>query len=213
MAVINFTPLYGAHSSEMSCCYLLEVDEIKILLDCGWNDSFDEELLRPLQRVANRIDLVLISHPDLAHMGALPYAMGKLGLKAPVYATLPVYRMGEIVLYEAYQARSKDDQHFDLFTLDDVDLVMEQFIQLKYSQKLKLAGTGEGIFITPHAAGHLIGGSIWSITKETVIAISFNERLINLLIMHILQDEIIYAVDYNHRTEHVLSKTVLDSFT
>jgi hypothetical protein len=27
------------------------------------------------------------------------------------------------------------------------------------------------------------------------------------------QDDIIYAVDYNHRSEHVLQKTILDSFT
>ncbi|CAK4627387.1 unnamed protein product [Aphanomyces euteiches] len=193
MVAISFTPLYGVHSAERSCCYLLEVDDIGILLDCGWTDEFDVAMLEPLAKVIDRVDLVLISHPDLAHMGALPYAVGTLGLKAPVYATLPVYRMGEIVLYEAYQARTKDDLEFKLFSLDDVDQVLETFIQLKYSQKLKLSGEGEGIYITPHAAGHLIGGSIWSIAKET--------------------DEIIYAVDYNHRAEHVLSKTVLDTFT
>ncbi|KAF0698246.1 Aste57867_11121 [Aphanomyces stellatus] len=193
MVAISFTPLYGVQSPEQSCCYLLEVDDIGILLDCGWTDDFDVALLEPLAQVIDKVDLVLISHPDLAHMGALPYAMGTLGLKAPVYATLPVYRMGEIVLYEAYQARTKDDMEFKLFSLDDVDQVLETFIQLKYSQKLKLSGEGEGIYITPHAAGHLIGGSIWSIAKET--------------------DEIIYAVDYNHRAEHVLSKTVLDTFT
>ncbi|ETV83179.1 hypothetical protein, variant 3 [Aphanomyces astaci] len=193
MVAISFTPLYGVQSTERSCCYLLEVDDIGILLDCGWTDDFDVALLEPLAKVIDKVDLVLISHPDLAHMGALPYAMGTLGLKAPVYVTLPVYRMGEIVLYEAYQARTKDDLEFNLFTLDHVDQVLETFIQLKFSQKLKLSGEGEGIYITPHAAGHLIGGSIWSIAKET--------------------DEIIYAVDYNHRAEHVLSKTVLDTFT
>ncbi|RHY26825.1 hypothetical protein DYB32_007250 [Aphanomyces invadans] len=167
MVAISFTPLYGVQSSERSCCYLLEVDDIGILLDCGWTDDFDVALLEPLAKVIDKVDLVLISHPDLAHMGALPYAMGTLGLKAPVYVTLPVYRMGEIVLYEAYQARTKDDLEFNLFTLDHVDQVLETFIQLKYSQKLKLSGEGEGIYITPHAAGHLIGGSIWSIAKET----------------------------------------------
>ncbi|RLO03945.1 hypothetical protein DYB28_010993, partial [Aphanomyces astaci] len=130
--------------------------------------DFDVALLEPLAKVIDKVDLVLISHPDLAHMGALPYAMGTLGLKAPVYVTLPVYRMGEIVLYEAYQARTKDDLEFNLFTLDHVDQVLETFIQLKFSQKLKLSGEGEGIYITPHAAGHLIGGSIWSIAKETL---------------------------------------------
>ncbi|UIZ28127.1 hypothetical protein KXD40_004574 [Peronospora effusa] len=193
MAVITFTPLYGVHSSAPCCAYLLEIDEVCILLDCGWTDEYDLELLKPLQRVVDRIDLVLVSHLDLAHMGALPYAMGKLGLQAPVYGTLPVHRMGQIALYDAFQAKTKHDSDFSLFSLDDVDLVFENFKQLKYSEKLTLTSSGEGIVITPHVAGHLIGGALWRIMKET--------------------DDIIYAVDYNHRSEHVLQKTILDSFT
>ncbi len=31
-------------------CYLLEIDEAKILLDCGWSDNFDLEDLKTLKR-------------------------------------------------------------------------------------------------------------------------------------------------------------------
>ncbi|RLN63180.1 hypothetical protein BBJ28_00009742 [Nothophytophthora sp. Chile5] len=168
MAVITFTPLYGVHSAAPCCAYLLEVDDVCILLDCGWTDEYDVELLRPLQRVVDRIDLVLVSHLDLAHMGALPYAMGTLGLNAPIYGTLPVHRMGQIALYDAFQAKTKHDSDFALFSLDDVDAVFEKFQQLKYSEKLTLTSSGEGIVITPHVAGHLIGGALWRIMKETV---------------------------------------------
>ena len=145
-----------------------------------------------MQRVVSRIDLVLISHPDFEHMGALPYVVGKMGLKAPIYGTLPIFRMGQITMYDAYQAMIKTST-LEWYNLDDIDAVFEKFKQLKYSEKLTLTSKGEGIVITPHNAGHIIGGSIWRISKET--------------------DEIIYAVDYNHRSEHVLSKTVLDTFT
>ena len=171
MAVITFTPLYGVHSSAPCCAYLLEVDDVCILLDCGWTDEYDVEILKPLQRVVDRIDLVLVSHLDLAHMGALPYAMGKLGLNAPIYGTLPVHRMGQIALYDAFQAKTKHESDFALFSLDDVDLVFEKFQQLKYSEKLTLTSSGEGIVITPHVAGHLIGGALWRIVKETVRAV------------------------------------------
>lgn len=40
-----------------------------ILLDCGWDIHFDTALLEPLREVVKRIDLVLISHPDLEHLG------------------------------------------------------------------------------------------------------------------------------------------------
>ena len=35
-----------------------------------------------VRRIIDKIDVVLISHPDLAHMGALPYICGKLGSDA-----------------------------------------------------------------------------------------------------------------------------------
>lgn len=40
---------------------------------------------------------------------------------------------------------------------------------------------GEGIVIAPHVAGHLLGGTVWKITKDG--------------------EDIVYAVDFNHRKE------------
>ncbi|KAL0741479.1 hypothetical protein Bca4012_082992 [Brassica carinata] len=44
-------------------------------------------------KVASTVDAVLLSHPDILHLGALPYAMKQLGLSAPIYATEPVHRL------------------------------------------------------------------------------------------------------------------------
>lgn len=46
--------------------------------------------------VARSVNAVLLSHPDVAHLGALPYAHATLGLNCPVYATLPVYNLGQV---------------------------------------------------------------------------------------------------------------------
>lgn len=191
-ANINFRPLYGCGVDEPYCS-LLCIDKFTILLDCGWNDAFDETLLAPLKQVISQIDAVLISYPDLAHMGALPYAVAKLGLSAPIYCTLPVYRMGEMFLYEAYQTRQA--YNFTAFNLDDIDLAFkdnDNLTRLKYSQDEKLRDKGEGIVITPEPAGHMVGGTIWKIKKET--------------------EDIIYAVDYNHKKERHLENSSLKSF-
>ena len=45
-----------------------------------------------------------------------------------------------------------------------------------------IAGKGHGLQITPLAAGHMIGGTIWKILKDG-------------------EEEIVYAVDYNHKKE------------
>jgi len=51
-------------------------------------------------RVVPDIDLVLLSHPDTWHLGALPYLVGKAGLQAPVYATAPVAKLGPMFMYD-----------------------------------------------------------------------------------------------------------------
>lgn len=44
---LQFTPLYGAHSDGPISC-LLRIGAATILLDCGWNDQFNPQLLQPL---------------------------------------------------------------------------------------------------------------------------------------------------------------------
>ncbi|XP_024532304.1 cleavage and polyadenylation specificity factor subunit 2 isoform X1 [Selaginella moellendorffii] len=188
---VQLTPLAGAHS-EGPLCYLLQVDDFRFLLDCGWNDVFDVSLLQPLVSVAPTIDAVLLSHSDTLHLGALPYAIAKLGLNATVYCTHPIRSMGHMQMYDHCLSRTAVS-HFDLFSLDDVDTAFSNTCPLKYSQHFPLQGKGQGITITPFPAARLLGGTIWKITKDT--------------------EDIIYAVDFNHRKERHLNATVLESFT
>ncbi|CAA3000135.1 cleavage and polyadenylation specificity factor subunit 2 [Olea europaea subsp. europaea] len=187
---VQVKPLCGVYN-ENPLSYLVSVDGFNFLIDCGWNDHFDTSLLQPLSRVASTVDAVLLSHPDTLHLGALPYAMKQLGLSAPVFATEPVFRLGLLTMYDQYLSR-KQVSEFDLFTLDDIDSAFQNITRLTYSQNYHIPGKGEGIVIAPHAAGHLLGGTVWKITKDG--------------------EDVIYAVDFNHRKERHLNGTVLLSF-
>ncbi|GMH08982.1 hypothetical protein Nepgr_010822 [Nepenthes gracilis] len=187
---VQVTPLCGVYS-ENPLSYLVAIDGFNFLVDCGWNDHFDPTLLQPLSRVASTVDAVLLSHSDTMHLGALPYAMKQLGLSAAVYATEPVYRLGLLTMYDHYLSR-KQVSEFDLFTLDDIDTAFQRMTRLTYSQNYHLSGKGEGIVIAPHVAGHLLGGTVWKISKDG--------------------EDVIYAVDFNHRKERHLNGTVLESF-
>lgn len=54
-------------------------------------------------RHLHQIDAVLLTYPDVPHLGLFPYLVGKLGLKCPVYATIPVYKNGQMFMYDLYQ--------------------------------------------------------------------------------------------------------------
>lgn len=136
------------------------------------------------------IDAILLSYPDPAHLGALPYLVGKLGLNCPIYATIPVYKMGQMFMYDLFMSHY-NMYDFELFSLDDIDQAFEKIIQLKYNQSVSLKGKGYGITITPLAAGHMIGGTIWKIVK-------------------VGEEDIVYAVDFNHKKERHLNGCELE---
>lgn len=53
-----------------------------------------------MHRYAPTIDLVLLSHGDLAHSGLYAFAWSRWGLRAPTYTTLPVQAMARISALE-----------------------------------------------------------------------------------------------------------------
>ena len=79
-SIIRLNPLSGG-GDESPHCYLLEVDGFNFLLDIGWDPKFSDTFIKSLERVVSKIDAVLITYPDIAHLGALPVAVGKLGEK------------------------------------------------------------------------------------------------------------------------------------
>lgn len=48
-SIIKLTVLSGAYD-EGPLCYLLQVDEFRFLLDCGWNEAFSPEVIEPVKK-------------------------------------------------------------------------------------------------------------------------------------------------------------------
>lgn len=200
---ISITPLSGVYTSSPTVSHLLSIDDFNILLDIGWTSAFDPEYLSNLSKIASKINLVLLTQPSIAHAGALPYAVANFGLKAPVFSTIPVWRMAQMFLTDA--VLSMDAQApFDLFTREDIATAFDiypvddqapRYKLLKYQQNFPLDSLpgGQGIVITPHNAGHMLGGTVWEISKQT--------------------ERIVYAPKFNHRRERHLNPTTLASFS
>lgn len=92
-----------------------------------------------INRIAKQIDAVIISHCDLPHLGAYPYARSHLGMTCPVYSTIPVVNMGKMCLYDMYQSKTNEVE-FKTFSLEDVDNAFDKITPLRYSQPFTLTG-------------------------------------------------------------------------
>ena len=116
--------VYGVEGTNAPVCSLLTLGNgaVRILLDCGWDSSYDEAVVAPLERViAEGVDLVLLSSSSLLHCGALPIAVGRYGLRAPVYASYPTIKMGLMESYAMLLAAKEQRKPFTAFDLDMVD--------------------------------------------------------------------------------------------
>ncbi|KAF5840626.1 beta-lactamase-like protein [Dunaliella salina] len=96
---IKFTPLLDL-GPEQPVCGLLEIDNVTLLMNCGWSEQFDEQLLEPVISKLPHVDAVVLTHPDVYHVGALPYLIGRHGLTARIFSTVPVRRMGQLAMQE-----------------------------------------------------------------------------------------------------------------
>ncbi|TFK71797.1 hypothetical protein BDN72DRAFT_764406 [Pluteus cervinus] len=237
--MITFTALSGAVDADYTkpLAYLLQVDDVRILLDCGspdWNPEPQhidqnietgelnyrwESYCSALRECAPTIDLVLLSHGDLGHVGLYPYAHAKWNLKAPAYATLPVQAMGRIAVTEDVEGIRDEEDAGDVVeesapqledendtssiispksaakgkyiaTMVEVHDAFAFINTLRYSQPTHLQGKCQGLTITPFNAGHTLGGTIWKIRSPS-------------------SGTIVYGVNMNHMRERHLDGTIL----
>ncbi|KAJ1979897.1 hypothetical protein H4R35_001336 [Dimargaris xerosporica] len=155
---VQFTALSGAKNDDPRC-YLLEIDSVRILLDCGTTDALHDTATNSLRQLAPKVDVVLLAHPTVEHLGAYVYAYMHLGLRCPVYATLPVQNMGSLTVKDMLLSR-RDTEAFDQFTLADVDAAFKHINALRYHEPKPLAEKIVYAVDYNHMRDRHLGGSV-----------------------------------------------------
>ena len=232
---VSVTAVLGVGSSSPHC-YVLRVDEWSLLLDCGWNAAMDESLFSAAAlSLLSSVDCVLLSHSSFRHCGALPYIRRRVGLSCPIYATLPVARMGAMTLYDHYQqhvagitpldsSRQQQqqqantaeqtaaamDEEDELFSLDDIDAVFDSMRLLKYSEELPLSDR-----LAPSSSEAAAASSAQPSSSRVVISPHASGHTVGGCVWRIVCEGavLLYAVDYNHAGERHLDGGLLEAFT
>jgi cleavage and polyadenylation specificity factor subunit 2 len=157
--MLRVTPLSGSRWSEEGQalepdCSLIEFSDCRIL--CNLGALPPEEELPPH-------DCVFITDSTLQSLGALPMYRGT----APIYATFPTVKMGQMTLYDHHAALSMDGVR-PPFTLEELDAAVSAVICIKYSQSIHIGN----LSITAQRAGHVVGGAFYTFQRvidETVV--------------------------------------------
>jgi len=164
----------GAAQNVTGSSYLLEVDNSKILVDCGLYQEreFRSRNWKPFPINPKGIDVVLLTHAHLDHCGLLP-KLTREGFAGKIICTRPTEEIVKIVLSDSARiqeedARFKKKRHKRerrkgrypeqaLYGRRDAEKVFSLFQSVGYEELITINNT---ISVTFHDAGHILGSSM-----------------------------------------------------
>ncbi len=160
----------GGAGSVTGSKYLIEVDDCKVLVDCGLFQGMKELRLRnwdPLPIEPSEIDAVVLTHAHIDHSGYLPL-LCKNGYSGEIHCTIPTQDLLQILLtdsaklqeeeadYARQKGYSKHHTPKPLYTLADAELVFPKVVGHHYDESISLT---KHISIRFFQAGHILGAA------------------------------------------------------
>jgi metallo-beta-lactamase family protein len=167
----------GAARSVTGSKYFLEIGHQKILVDCGMFQGKKELRLRnwdPLPINPADIDIVVITHAHIDHIGYLPRLV-KDGFNGKIICTPATEELMKIMLLDAAKLQeeealfalkkgySKHEKPQPLFSTEDVKLVLMLIDSHPLHQEISLSPTTSIQFFN---AGHILGSAFVAMTLK-----------------------------------------------
>lgn len=170
----------GAAQTVTGSRHLVHTERATILLDCGMfqgRRALSRQKNERLGFRANAIDAVVLSHAHIDHSGALPM-LTKQGYRGAIYVTPATRDLCAVMLQDAAMIQASDARFLNhaiargqsdavpiepLYDRDDVEQVLGQMISVPYHRRQQVA---EGIHVTFHDAGHVLGSAVVALDVE-----------------------------------------------
>ncbi|MHA8066155.1 MBL fold metallo-hydrolase RNA specificity domain-containing protein [Aquirufa sp. ROCK2-A2] len=178
----------GAARQVTGSMFLLELDEYKVLIDCGTDMERDIDYSEPIENKsffpfdASLINLVVLTHAHIDHSGNIPM-LYREGFEGQVLCTSPTAELAELLLIDsahlhlrrlkAAQGESKKKhkqmdrllKKGNLYLEKDVENAVSNFVTLAFNRKFTII---PGLELTFYPAGHLLGAAhvYFSVTEN-----------------------------------------------
>ena len=161
----------GAAKTVTGSMHLLEVNQHRLLLDCGLFQGRRKESYRRNREFPfspDDIDAVILSHAHIDHSGNLPNLV-KQGYRGPIYTTHATAHLDNIMLLDSGYIHEKDAEYLNkkrqkqgkkpiepLYTKEDAARVAPLFSSLHYRQGFEPV---PGVRAKLVDAGHILGSA------------------------------------------------------
>lgn len=167
MANIQFL---GATKTVTGSKYLLSIDNMKILIDCGLFQGLKSLRLRNWEDLPfnpRELTAVILTHAHIDHSGYLPRLVAQ-GYNGPVYATIGTTKLCKLLLPDSARLQEEDARYANkqgfskhaparpLYTEKNAKASLQLFQSYHYNQEVRLSPSCSFHFL---AAGHILGSS------------------------------------------------------
>lgn len=166
---------FGGARTVTGSKYLLEIDDFKLLVDCGLFQGLKELRLKnwqPLDIDPKLIDAVLLTHAHIDHSGYLPRLIDD-GFEGPVYCTDATADLLRIMLMDSAKLQEEEarfakkkgySKHTDpqpLYGVKSATRALEHLVRCAINQPVSIT---EGVAAHFVLAGHILGATSISLT-------------------------------------------------
>lgn len=141
----------------------IEIDGFNLIVDAGLNPKLAGSMATPDFSVVEDvdIDLIIITHCHLDHIGALPVLM-QAHPEARAIMSQSSQMLIERMLHNSCNVmkRQRAEQNipeYPLFTHEEVDRVSERFETIPFEEACSFSKTGKKLDVALHQAGHIAG--------------------------------------------------------
>lgn len=162
----------GAAGTTTGSQHLLQVNGKRILLDCGLYQGHRKEAYEINCSFPHfdpkSIDMVVLSHAHIDHSGNLPN-LSRSGFRGSIFSTHATRDLCQIMLRDCANIQESDIHWLNkhrkreglpeatpLYTEQDAEKCLRQFVTLSYDRPLHIA---DGVELTFIDAGHILGSA------------------------------------------------------
>ncbi|MGM0442719.1 MAG: MBL fold metallo-hydrolase RNA specificity domain-containing protein [Fibrobacterota bacterium] len=161
----------GAAQTVTGSLYMIRVNDIRILIDCGLYQGKREDtyaLNRTFEFDPAEIDHLILTHAHIDHTGNIPNLV-RQGFHGTIHATYPTTQLCEVMLKDSAYIQEKDIQFVNkirrkqnkkpfkpIYTIEDVEDALPLFRSHDYDERFSLT---KGVEVTFRDAGHILGSA------------------------------------------------------